>query len=137
MSQRERGSSRGEAAEALASLGDALVAAHPDCQVFIFGPEGDPFWTARDPVRSELQDLDRALARIEELEASWPRPFSYADPVAGFVVGALDEEHDLYFVVLQHGLEPQAAEARVVAVRALCQPRLVAVREELCGRRLA
>lgn len=45
-------------------------------QVFVFGPEGAPFWAAKTPILPEdLLRLDRALTLIEKLETSRPRPF--------------------------------------------------------------
>lgn len=123
--------------DVFAALRRELVSRYGARQVFVFGPQGEPFWALREPVEQpELTLLDLALRMIEELEASRPRPFSAWDAARGLLVGALDEVHDLYFVVLC-GTEAQSAEARVAIARAAFIPYLDALRHEMFTREIA
>ena len=107
-----------------------MIARHGGGQVFLFGPEGQPFWASRLPVqRSELTLLRDALDLIERLEAQLPRPFLSSDPGGRFVVAALDTTHDLY-VVRFGGPDRVAAEARVVAIRDDLADEATVVREQ-------
>jgi hypothetical protein len=116
---------------AVHALLQRLLARHGGRQLFLFGPDGDPFWAARSPVEArELDVLDAALSLLERLERSRPKPFFSYDPDAGFLVAALDAVEDLYFVVLDDA-GPEVAEARVGILRGELAPFANVLREEI------
>ncbi len=79
---------------------ERLSRRYVDQQVFIFGPEGTPFW-AKDPVvAGELEWLKRGVAVIERFEERQARPFVVSPLGAPFTAMALDAEGELYAVVL-------------------------------------
>jgi len=69
-------------------------------QVFIFGPDGQPFWAKERVLAGELEWLRRAITILEKHEASHPRPFVMMPPGLPLTVMALDAEGQLYAVVL-------------------------------------
>lgn len=69
-------------------------------QVFIFGPDGQPFWAKERVLSGELEWLRRAISLLEKHEASHPRPFVMTPPGLPVTVIALDAEGQLYAVVL-------------------------------------
>jgi hypothetical protein len=69
-------------------------------QVFIFGPDGQPFWAKERVLAGELEWLRRAITILEKHEASHPRPFVMTPPGLPLTVMALDAEGQLYAVVL-------------------------------------
>jgi hypothetical protein len=108
-----------------------LLARNGGRQIFVFGPDGAPFWAARVPVDpEEIGALERALKLIERLEATLPRPFFAYDDAHRLLVAALDARSDLYFVVLDdRGRDATAA--RVAAIRLDLAPHLPVLREEI------
>ncbi len=65
-----------------AALGVAierLCRFHPDKQVFVFGPSGEPFWAKEEVAQAELDELRDALAFIERVEKARSRPFVAVD----------------------------------------------------------
>ena len=115
-----------------------LLAKYGGRQLFLFGPQGEPFWAARVPIEPDEFTLFKgALRVIEQLEATRPRPFFAVDPRNRFIVAALDEAHDLYFIVLlaEHEPEPEpeaAVLSQPVPTRAI-EERVALLREELLG----
>lgn len=94
-----------------------ILARHGGTQIFLFGPQGEPFWAARVPVQQEeLLRLSEALDLIEATEALRPKPFLARDSLKGFTIAALDDRHDLYIVLFDEGPSRPAAEARIAAV---------------------
>ena len=59
-----------------------------------------------------------------------------ADPARRLLVGAIDEQHDLYFVVFLELQEVDAAWVRVESVRALLAPHVGALRDAFYDRKL-
>src|SRR5262249_3290651 len=111
-----------------------LLAQHGGTQIFLFGPEGAPFWAARTPLaRSELATLTSALELIEDTEQKVRRPFFARDAAGGFVVAALDHRDDLYLVVVAAEKDPASAEARAVAIRSSLAPVTDRLRERLAS----
>jgi hypothetical protein len=95
---------------------ERLCRAHPDRQVFIFGPEGSPFW-AKDPVLpGELEWHARAVSVIEQHQTRHERPFVVAPLGLPVTAMALDAEGELYAVVLSTG-SSTPAEVRASAER--------------------
>jgi hypothetical protein len=79
---------------------ERLSRANANRQVFIFGPDGQPFW-AKEPVSaSELEWLRRAIALLEKHEERHARPFVMTPTGLPLTVMALDAEGQLYAVVL-------------------------------------
>ena len=115
----------------LDSLSEKLLRVHGGCQIFIFGPDGSPFWAARTPEQHEIDRLSIALDLIEKLESSKPRPFAASDPKSGLVVDALDERNDLYFVIIRHDSEAAAMPPPAEAVRKTLLPHVSWLRDEL------
>lgn len=89
----------------------------PQCQIFIFGPQGERFWAKEAVVASELRWLETAVACIEQQEVTHSRPFVVAPPGQPFTAMALDAEGSLSAVVL---IQPREAPAEV---RAGARPR--------------
>ena len=85
---------------------------HPDRQIFIFGPEGDPFWARVRPNDGELTKLRVALDFLEKIESGRQRPFTASDEFGRFTVFALDVAGELYAVVLPTPRSIPSAEAR-------------------------
>ena len=84
-------------------------------QAFVFNSEGDPFWVGRRPLLpDELELLDQATTMLEDAEKNLPKPFVAHDETHRFSVAALEQDTDLYLVLL-HG--PAANEARLALVR--------------------
>ena len=111
-----------------------LLAKYGGRQLFLFGPEGEPFRAARVPIEPDDFELFKgALCVIEELEATRPRPFFSVDARNRFIVAALDERHDLYFVVLLGDGEPEphAAVLRPPLPTRTVEERVALLREEL------
>lgn len=79
---------------------ERLCRQHPDDQIFIFGPEGNPFWARVQVSDGELEWLRRAIAALEAHEAAHPRPLVLTPPGLPVTVMALDSEGELYAVVL-------------------------------------
>ncbi len=101
-------------------------------QVFLFGPDGDPFWAARTPLdRGELGALREALELLEATESRVPRPFVARDERGRFVVAALEKATSLYVVLFAEGPAPLAAEARVAAAREELAPYLDAIQQRV------
>jgi hypothetical protein len=96
-----------------------LLARTGSRQVFLFGPEGEPFMAARLPIeRAELAQLNHALDLLERMEeAHRPKPFLASDAEHGLLVAALDEQEDLYVVMLETDPEPEPVEARAAILR--------------------
>lgn len=84
-------------------------------QAFVFNSEGDPFWAGRRPITAdENRLLDAAVTLLAEGEKTLTKPFVAHDEQHRFSAAALEEDADLYLVLL-HG--PTAVEARMAAVR--------------------
>lgn len=111
-----------------------LLARHGSTQIFLFGPDGAPFWAARTPLeRRELTTLEKALELIEDTENKIRRPFIARDPAEAFTVAALDHRDDLYLVVVAEDPSSLAAEARVAAVRKSLEPVADRLRERVAS----
>lgn len=94
-------------------------------QIFLFGPDGDPFWPARSPVQqSEIDLLSLAIDHLEGVERARPRPFLTHDPLGRFVAVGLGLAVPLYVVVLDDGPDPLVAERRIARVRDEIAPEL-------------
>ncbi|MBL8921529.1 MAG: hypothetical protein JNJ54_21895 [Myxococcaceae bacterium] len=79
---------------------ERLCRQHPGDQIFIFGPEGSPFW-ARAQVRDgELDWLRKAISALQAHESRHARPFVLSPAGLPLTVMALDAEGELYAVVL-------------------------------------
>lgn len=79
---------------------ERLSRAHASRQVFIFGPDGQPFWAKEQVRQGELEWLRRAVTLLEQHEASHARPFVMTPAGLPLTVMALDAEGQLYAVVL-------------------------------------
>jgi hypothetical protein len=109
-----------------------MLARHRGSQIFVFGSTGKPYWAARSPVEpGELELLDTALDRIEEVEAHRPKPYLSHDAERRLLVAALDGKEDLYVAVLQSGRDPQASAARANLLRKDLAPYMEPLREEI------
>jgi hypothetical protein len=87
-------------------------------QIFLFGPKGVPLHVARHPIPpNELALLDDGLALLAALEPSMPRPFLADDPQGRFRMAALDEQHDVFVMVMDTSADTAAAEERAAAIR--------------------
>lgn len=84
---------------------ERLCRQHPDDQIFIFGPEGTPFWARAGVSDGELEWLRRAITALEAHEERHSRPFVLALPGLPVTAMALDAEGELYAVVLSTGRE--------------------------------
>lgn len=91
---------------------ERLSRQHPDAQLFIFGPEGRPFWARIRVTDEELEWLRRAIAELEAHETSHARPFVLTPVGLPLTAMALDAEGELYAVVLSSN-RPLPAEHRV------------------------
>lgn len=104
---------RAAEASVVAAVLERAIAREGSQQIFVFRPEGAPFWAARAPVRPEdLVHLERALLMIEAMEPSHAKPFFGCAASGEFQLAALDTDEDLYVVVLAPDLDPAHAEAR-------------------------
>jgi hypothetical protein len=84
-------------------------------QAFVFNSEGDPFWAGKRPITPEEAELlEVAAALIVDAEKTLEKPFLALDEQHRFSAAALEEDTDLYLVLL-HG--PAANEARLQAAR--------------------
>lgn len=84
-------------------------------QAFVFASEGDPFWAGRRPITpTETTLLDVAVTLLAYAEKTLTKPFVAHDEQHRFSAAALEEDTDLYLVLL-HG--PSAEEARMALVR--------------------
>ena len=100
-------------------------------QIFVFGAEGVPFWSARNPVApNDLLQLGHALTLIESMEDARPKPFFAHSPDHDLCVAALDNEEDLYVVVLAIDPDPAHAEARLRRVIDYLAPHASSFRED-------
>lgn len=127
---------RGAETSVVAAVLERALANQGTQQIFVFGPEGAPFWAARTPVlQDDVAHLERALRIIEQLEPSQPKPFFACAPGGEFHLAALDAEEDLYVVVLARDPDPVHAEARVRRVLLELAPHATSFRRE--GRALA
>jgi len=108
---------RGSATDNFTALLQRLLARPGGRQIFVFGPEGEPFWSAYPVTTSDIDKLDAAIQLLESLEKTHTRPFFDFDHERNVLVAALDEAEDLYFVVLE-ALYPEAAVARAQLFRA-------------------
>ncbi|HCF57015.1 MAG TPA: hypothetical protein DFS52_03335 [Myxococcales bacterium] len=98
-------------------------------QLFLFGPSGEPFWCARKPIhRDEMFVLEQALALIQAVETTKPKPFIDHDSAGRYSVAALGGDSDLYVVCVNPLPDRQAAEARVVHLRDVLRVRVRDVR---------
>lgn len=118
----------------LTALLQRLLSRYGGRQLFLFGPEGEPFMAARLPMEpEEFNLLNSALAMIERLESQRPRPFFALDNEHQLIVAALDEKQDLYFVVLLGHEENTSAMALSVPQlpRLSAEARVASLRHEL------
>ena len=107
-------------------------------QLFLFGPEGEPFWVAREPVtQAEMRVFENALDLLAKLETLNEKPFAAHAPDGSYSVAALAGDSDLFIVLIDRDVHPQA-EARVALVRdallpALGHLRTAAIRAQTLG----
>lgn len=70
-------------------------------QACVFNSEGDPFWAGRWPLSpDELRLLDEATTLLVETEKSKPKPFLVHDTHHRFTAASLEEDTDLYLVLM-------------------------------------
>ncbi|MHB1847146.1 MAG: hypothetical protein ACYCWW_20165 [Deltaproteobacteria bacterium] len=101
-------------------------------QLFLFGPEGDPFWAARIPLQhADLRLLLAALDLLESTEAEHEKPFVASDPNGRFTVAAFDANEDIYVVLVNDQATGLPAEARVSLAREAIRPHVSEIRERL------
>ena len=101
----------------------AVLSAYRAEQLFLFGPDGNPFWAARTPVQpQELTILERALDLIAAVEGKRAKPFVARSSDAAFSIAALGEDSNLYLVVLASDSHGAPAEGRVALMRDKLRP---------------
>lgn len=91
---------------------ERLCTFHPASQIFIFGPEAEPFWSHFEPLQSELELLKLALTAIEQRETS-PAPLVFQGPSGHFTAMVLDAERTLFAVIMIRKMPRSPAETRV------------------------
>lgn len=102
-----------------------LMSRYGGTQIFLFGPEGEPFWPARVPItQDELHLFAKALDFIERVEAELPKPFVAVDPEGRYTIALVGADFDLYVVVFVDEPDRLAAEARVYRIRDEMAPEL-------------
>jgi hypothetical protein len=99
-------------------------------QIFLFGPKGAPLHVARHPVPpAELALLDDALGLFAALEPERPRPFVADDPQGRFTMAALDDQHDVFVMIIENGANAATAQERATAIRGDLQRHTGTLRE--------
>ncbi len=91
---------------------ERLTTFHPGCQIFIFGPDGDPFWAHYQPDERELVVLELATKHLEQKENA-VAPLSFTGSTGLYTAYVLDAEHTLFAVVLARKGPRPPAEAKV------------------------
>ena len=118
----------------------SVLARYKADQIVLFGPEGEPFWVARDPIsEDELRIFENAVDFLAKLESTHEKPFAARAPDGSCSVAALATDSDLFIVLIDRDPHPHA-EARVALVRDALFPafehlRTKALRDQ--GRRAA
>lgn len=91
---------------------ERLCTFHPANQIFIFGPQAEPFWSHFDPMPGELELLRLALTAIEQREHE-PAPSVIGGPSGHFTAMVLDAERTLFAVIMLRKGPRSPAETRV------------------------
>jgi hypothetical protein len=90
---------------------------HPGAQLFVFGPEGDPFWAHYQPTHEELEVLGRAISVLQATEGR-KAPLTIRGASGQFVGYVLDAERTLFAVALNKQQRRLPGEARVGRMKA-------------------
>jgi hypothetical protein len=111
-------------------LGAAMTRFNAD-QIFLFAPDGDPFWVARTPITSEeLEVFKAALDLLARLECTMDKPFATHAPDGSYSVAALASDSDLFLILIDR--KPTAAAvSRVARVRDEVLPAVEHLRTEV------
>lgn len=95
---------------------ERLTHLHPGNQVFIFGPEGQPFWARFKPDAFELELLRLATSVLEERSGTGAAPLTVQGGSGAFSAFILDAEETLFAVVLLKSRARGPAEDRAANV---------------------
>lgn len=95
---------------------ERLTHFHPGHQIFIFGPEGAPFWSRFRPDAAELELLTLATSALEARAGKAEAPLSIQSATGAFTAFILDGEETLFAVVLLKSRARGPAEDRAANV---------------------
>jgi hypothetical protein len=100
----------------------AVLARYKADQIFLFAPEGEPFWVAREPItKGELDIFKRALDWLAKLETTHEKPFAARAADGAYSVAALANDSDLFIVLIDRDSDLCATD-RVALVRDAVRP---------------
>lgn len=101
-------------------------------QVFLFGPDAEPFWVARRPISTREYDLlGEAIDLLNEVEQQRPRPFIETERGRGFVVAAFGDDSDLYLVLIEAPAAPLAVAAGAPIPLPPLRDRIAQIRDDI------